>query len=465
MSKGVIADVSWRSTALMLAETVLIVSAIGIGAHLVLGNDAWEVVRIDTGGLAKVLLVCIVCQLCLYYGDLYGNPRSSDDDRELLVRMVRALGATSLILAALYYFFPDLSIEGDVFVISAALVALAIVGWRRGIDWMLSSVGPHERLLMVGTSSASIGLARELHERRELGVEVIGFVDVDPARAGVTSSRPDVIGTIEDIPAIVHARTIDKVVLSMADARGKLPMNTLLDMRLEGVTFEHLASVYETYTGKIALENLRPSWLIFSSGFSRSGWKEAVKRTVDLVVAVAGGLLLAPVMVVLAVLVRLTSSGPALYTQQRVGLQGQPFTVYKFRSMVTGAEAATGAVWARPGDNRITKIGRLMRRTRLDELPQLWNIIRGDMSLVGPRPERPEFVRKLSEEIPYYTQRHVVKPGLSGWAQVRYTYGASVEDALEKLQYDLYYIKNFSLSLDFFIIFETIKTVILRRGA
>jgi sugar transferase (PEP-CTERM system associated) len=465
MARGVIADVTWRSTALMLAETVLIVSAIGIGARLVLGNDAWEVTQINSG-FPKALLICIVCQLCLYYGDLYGNPRLSVDDRELLLRMLQALGATSLILSALYYLFPNLSIDHDVFVISAALVALAIVGWRLGVGWMLARVVPRERLLMVGTSGAGMGLARELQGRRELGVEVVGFVDANAAdAAALARDGHEVIGAIEDIPSIVRARSIDTVVLSMTDVRGKLPMDALLDMRLEGVTFEHLASVYETYTGKIALEQLRPSWFLFSPGFSRSSWKEVVKRGVDIIAAVSGGLLVAPAMIVLAALVKLTSRGPALYSQQRVGLQGRPFTVYKFRSMVTDAEAKTGAVWARAGDPRITKIGRFMRRTRLDELPQLWNILRGDMSLVGPRPERPEFVKKLAEEIPFYGQRHVVKPGLSGWAQVRYTYGASIEDSLEKLQFDLYYIKNFSLSLDFFIIFETIKTVILRRGA
>jgi sugar transferase (PEP-CTERM system associated) len=464
MATGLIPDVTWRSTTLVLFESVLIVSAIGGGAYVRLGNDAWELV-LQENGLPKALLISFVCQLCLYYGDLYGNPRLTVDHRELLVRIFQALGATSLILSALYYSFPDLSLGRDVFAISAAFAGLAIILWRLGYGWMLARVGPRERLLMVGTSGAGISLARELHERRELGVEVVGFVDANPALIGTPLFNPGIIGTIDDIPSIVRSRSIDKVVVSMADARGKLPMDKLLEMRLEGVAFEHLASVYEMYTGKIALENLRPSWLIFSAGFHRSGWKEAVKRTIDVAVALIGGVLVAPVLALLAIAVKLTSQGPALYRQQRVGLQGKLFSVYKFRSMHADAERATGAVWARPGDSRVTPIGRFLRRTRLDELPQLWNILHGDMSLVGPRPERPEFVSGLVEQIPFYGQRHVVKPGLSGWAQVRYTYGASVEDSLEKLQYDLYYIKNFSLSLDFFIIFETIKTVILRRGA
>src|SRR5438874_1932240 len=208
-------------------------------------------------------------------------------------------------------------------------------------------------------------------------------------------------------------------------------MDALLDMKLQGVAFDHLASVYEEYTGKIAVENLRPSWLIFSDGFRKTKLLRAGKRLIDMTAATVGLLILWPVMVAVAVLVKLTSSGPVFYHQARVGQYGRVFTIRKFRTMRPDAEAATGAVWARPNDDRITSIGRILRRTRLDELPQLWNIFVGDMSLVGPRPERPEFVKTLTEVIPFYGERHIIRPCLSGWAQVRYTYGASVEDAME----------------------------------
>jgi exopolysaccharide biosynthesis polyprenyl glycosylphosphotransferase len=237
-------------------------------------------------------------------------------------------------------------------------------------------------------------------------------------------------------------------------------MDKLLDMKLQGVSFDHLASVYEQYTGKIALENLRPSWLIFSSGFRETRVRRAAKRAGDLVAASAGLILASPVMLVVALLVRLTSPGPVLYRQTRVGRHGHPFRIYKFRSMRADAEAATGAVWSQPGDSRITPFGRFIRLTRLDELPQLWNVLIGEMSLVGPRPERPEFVEELTREIPFYGQRHVVQPGVTGWAQVRYKYGATKGDALEKLQYELFYIKNMSLALDLVIMFHTIKTMI-----
>jgi sugar transferase (PEP-CTERM system associated) len=354
-----------------------------------------------------------------------------------------------------------------VFLVSAIFVAIFACAWRFSFEWLTGRLRPRERLLLVGTSAGAVTLARELFERRwELGVEIVGFVDADPAKVGAPLINPGIIGTIDDIPAIVAKRRVDRVCVSLADARGKLPMDKLLEMKLDGVSFDHLASLYEKYTGKIAIENLRPSWFIFSEGFRKGLVLSTMKRTLDVVVASVGLIIGAPLMALAALAVRMTSPGPVLYHQKRVGLHGREFTVHKFRSMRQDAEAATGAVWAsKSGDARLTRIGGWLRRTRMDELPQLWNVLIGEMSFVGPRPERPEFVGDLTREIPYYGQRHVVRPGLTGWAQVRYTYGASMEDAIEKLQYDLFYIKNLSIELDLYIIFETVKTVLLRRGA
>jgi sugar transferase (PEP-CTERM system associated) len=328
-------------------------------------------------------------------------------------------------------------------------------------------VAPRERLLLVGTNAAAIDLARELFERRqELGVEIVGFVDPDPARIGMPVLNPGVVGSIDDIPLLVSRLNVDRVVVSLADARGKLPMNRLLDIRLDsGVTFDHLASVYEEYTGKIAVENLRPSWLIFSEGFRKTRLLMTAKRILDLLFSAIGLVVGLPIMLLVALVVRCTSRGPVLYHQLRVGRHGREFTVHKFRTMREDAESGTGPVWSVANDTRVTPLGGFLRRTRLDEMPQLWNVLVGEMSFVGPRPERPEFVQQLTERIPFYGQRHVLKPGLTGWAQVRYTYGASVEDAIEKLQYDLYDIKNLSIALDFVIVLETIKTVITRQGA
>ena len=454
-----------RSFTLVVFETLLILTAVAISAYAVLGEWVW-VVFVKENGVTKTLIVAGVTQACLYYADLYDLKRLADR-RDLFLRVTQALGAAALILAVVYYWLPTMVIGRGVFAIAAMLIVTAVVGWRMAFEWVSRHVAPRERLLIVGTTGPALALARELFDRRhDLGVEIVGFVDPDPAMVGTPVINPGVIGTIEDIPSIVRARNVDRVIVSLVDARGKLPMDHLLAMKLTGVSFDHLASVYEEYTGKIAVENLRPSWFIFSSGFRNSRATAATKRVLDIGLAVSGLVVGLPIMLLVAGAVRLTSSGSVLYHQRRVGRQGQVFIVHKFRTMRQDAERETGPVWAaKSGDPRVTPIGAWLRRTRLDELPQLWNVLVGEMSFVGPRPERPEFVSDLTREIQYYGQRHVVRPGITGWAQVRYTYGASTEDALEKLQYDLFYIKNLSIALDLFIVFSTIKTVILRRGA
>jgi sugar transferase (PEP-CTERM system associated) len=456
---------SWRPIVLIAGETCLLTAAVVLGTYVRLGSEAWAMVAFGDG-IAKILLVVGVCQLCLYYADLY-DLRGLTGARDLFVKLLHALGATSLILACVYFWAPDWIIGRGVFLIAVAFMIALVASWRAAFAWWTQRIAPRERLLLVGTNAAAVDLARELYERRqELGVEIVGFVDPDPSRIGAPVLNPGVVGAIDDIPFLVKKLNVDRVVVSLADARGKLPMDRLLDIRLDsGVTFDHLATLYEEYTGKIAVENLRPSWLIFSEGFRKNRLLLATKRLVDILVSSIGLVIAMPVMLLVAIAVKSTSTGPVLYHQRRVGLRGHVFTVHKFRTMKADAEQHTGPMWSTANDDRVTRVGRLLRRTRLDELPQLWNVLIGEMSLVGPRPERPEFVSQLTVNIPFYGQRHVLKPGLTGWAQVRYTYGASVEDAIEKLQYDLYYIKNLSVALDFVIMFETIKTVVLREGA
>ena len=462
--KALTVSIPRRSVALIVFETLLIATAVALGAFLRLGSDA-RILLLEENGLQRILLIAFVCQTCLYYADLY-DLRVVSDRRELFIRIIQALSVASFVLGAVYFWFPSLVIGRGVFMASSVLVVVLVAGWRVAFEWLTRQVAPRERLLLVGTGPAAISLARELFNRRqELGVEIVGFVDPDPARVGAPVINPGVIGTIDDIPSITRARGVDRVVVSLGDARGKLPMDKLLEMKLDGVSFDHLASVYEELTGKIAVENLRPSWLIFSEGFKKSRVVQTGKRLIDIVASLVGLVLAAPLMVLVALAVKWTSPGPVVYRQKRVGQHGRVFTVLKFRSMRQDAEAGTGAVWARANDNRVTPVGRFLRRSRLDEMPQLLNVLVGDMSLVGPRPERPEFVQQLTRQIPFYGQRHIIRPGLTGWAQVRYTYGSSVEDALEKLQYDLFYIKNLSIPLDLFIIFSTVKTVLLRRGA
>jgi sugar transferase (PEP-CTERM system associated) len=455
-----------RTIAIALFETALIFLLVAAAAWIVLDKTNWDISLHKEHGIEKALLVTFVTQACLYFADLYSS-RQGVDRRDMFIRIIQALGAASFILAGIYLLAPKLAVGRFVFLMATVLVIAGVVGWRVLFELTSKAIGPRERLLLVGTSPAAVALAKELHEHRvELGVEIVGFVDPDPARVGAPVLNPGVVGTVADIPSIVRDRRVDRVVVSLVDARGKLPMDELLRMKLDrGVTFDHLPTVYEEYTGKIAIENLRPSWLIFSGGFKKTRLLLAAKRALDILAALAGLILLAPIMAIVAVLVRLTSKGPALYHQTRVGQSGRVFTVHKFRSMRQDAEAGVGAVWAQAGDLRVTAIGGFLRRTRLDEVPQLWNVLVGDMAMVGPRPERPEFVGKLTEQIPFYGLRHTVRPGVTGWAQVRYTYGASVEDSMEKLQYDLFYIKHMTVAFDLFVLFSTVKTVVLRRGA
>lgn len=466
MRQIVARTLSSRTALLIVTEHLLVVASVTVAATLRL-DLASVTAEVAEGGLIwRASLIAGVLQICLHYCDLY-DLRTLRERQGVIIGLLQALGAASFVLAFLYYWVPGLIIGRGVFIIASILIVDLIAGWRIAFHWLSLRLDPTERLLIVGTNDAAVCLARELFDRRhELGVDLIGFVDPDPARVGTSLINPGIVGTVSDIPRIVRERRVDRVVVSLADARGKLSMDQLLHIKLnDGVRFDHLASLYEEYTGKIAVENLRPSWLIFSEGFRRNRALAATKRSMDLLLALTSILLTAPLMALVALTVKLTSPGPILYRQQRVGKDGRIFTIHKFRSMSADAEAETGAVWSMVDDPRVTPLGRLLRRTRLDELPQLWDVLRGDMSVVGPRPERPEFVTRLTTEIPYYGQRHVVRPGVTGWAQVRHEYAASVEDSLQKLQYDLFYIKHRSISLDLFILFETLKTVLVRPGS
>jgi sugar transferase (PEP-CTERM system associated) len=453
-----------RFVVLVTGETCLLLTSVVAGTFMQLGPLAVPALA-DGFGILRVILMVGICQLCLHHADLYDRPRIQNA-REFLTKLIAAVGATALILALLYAWSPRWVIGPNVFVIAGLLVISLVPSWRLTFAWLTARVAPRKRLLIVGTNRAAVQLASELDDRRhEVGVEIVGFADSDDGRVG-QRVLGHLVGAVEDIPAMIRSTGADRIVVSLSDARGKLPMDQLLDIRLQtNVTFDHLASAYEEYTGKIALETLRPSWFVFSSGFRKTPLLLTGKRTLDLALALVVLVVTAPFLLAAAALVKLTSPGGAIYSQDRVGLNGRVFRIYKLRTMRADAEAVTGPIWSALNDPRITPVGRFLRKTRLDELPQLWNVLRGDMSFIGPRPERPQFVTDLSAAIPFFSQRHVLKPGITGWAQVNLAYAASVEDAVEKLQYDLYYIKNLSFWLDVLILAETVKTVIRRRGA
>jgi sugar transferase (PEP-CTERM system associated) len=370
-----------------------------------------------------------------------------------------------LILAVLYYLFPQLIIGRGTFLISFVLCPPLLLSWRYLCRWMADRPLLNERILILGTGPLAIEVGTEILSLKSLGYRIVGFIDKDPAKVGIRLLNPSIIGEYLQLSAIAQAEGINRIIVALSEQRGSLPIDALLQCKMLGIKIEDGATFFEQITGKSPLEELKPSWLIFSDGFKIQKSRKIIKRCTDVVFSVIGLILALPFFVVVPLLIRFDSRGPVFYRQERVGEKGKCFTLLKFRSMRVDAEADLGPVWAQENDSRATRIGKLIRKTRIDEIPQLFNVLKGEMSFVGPRPERSCFVGKLTQEIPYYPLRFSVKPGITGWAQIKYDYGASVKDAFEKLQYELYYIKNLSFFLDIAIIFSTVKVVLYGKGA
>ncbi len=409
-------------------------------------------------------LIAVTFQIFLHLRDVY-DLRRTHSYISFFMHLVQAIVLASGTLAFIYFAVPDLMVGRGVFALSIILISLFLAVWHTLQRIYLGIRGPRSKLLILGTGRLARELVAEVLRHPELGLGIAGFVDDKPQLLGKSLVNPSVIGMSADLPVLVKEHKVDRVVVELQDRRGHMPTEELLHLKTNGIAVEDATSFYERVTGRIAIENLKPSWMIFNAGFNVSRAMILQKRLFSILVSIALLLPLAPLMVLIAILIKLDSSGSVFFRQERVGREGKTFTLWKFRSMYENAEKETGPVWADIGDARVTRVGRLLRRTRLDEVPQLFNVLRGDMSMVGPRPERPHFVRELTNMIPFYNLRHAVKPGLTGWAQINYEYGNSVRDAVEKLQYDLFYIKHMSWLLDSIIVLETIKTVLVRRGS
>jgi sugar transferase (PEP-CTERM system associated) len=411
----------------------------------------------------RVFLITIVCQLCLAYNQLY--TQITPPVGVLLTRLFQSFAVAWGMLFVIYFLLPGLETGRPVFLFHLSLSPLFIALGRLGFADLLNRGEFREKVLIVGSGHLAKLVGRHLMTHHDPGFEVIGFIDQDPARIGAPVINPRVIGIPEQIPAIVRAHNVRKVIIALPERRGRLPLDPLLACKVAGIEVLDGLSFYERLTGKIVVEGLNPGWLIFSEGFSRQRLTFVTKRIIDVLCAGVGLILSAPLLAMFAILIKLDSKGPILYRQVRVGEGQRLFTLLKLRSMQADAEAKNGPVWAMKDDPRATRVGKIIRKLRIDELPQIINVLRGEMSFVGPRPERPEFVATLADKVPYYNLRHSVKPGITGWAQIRYQYGASVEDAVEKMHYDLYYIKNLSLGLDLLVFFETARIMLLGKGA
>jgi sugar transferase (PEP-CTERM system associated) len=429
------------------------------------------------GAFWKIAFATAVCELCFYYNDLY-DLTVVHSRAELLVRVMRAAGTAALVLASVSVVVPIINIGHGVFLTSVGLLLIVVPAWRIAFDGLTQDPHLDERVLIVGTGPVAQMVARQIQSQHDFAYRIVGYLaedDADGERDGTNDDTTDditdiealnlpLLGTAVDVARLAGLHQVNRVIVAISDRRGHLPIQELLRAKLTGVRIEDAATTFERITGKILTDGLTPSWFIFSDGFSASRGTRAFKRVVDVVFAAVGLVVASPLMLLTAIAVRLDSPGPIFYRQERVGENDRLFTLCKFRSMRCDAEQGT-PIWAQNNDSRVTRVGRFIRLTRLDEMPQLLNVLRGDMSFVGPRPERPYFVQQLTAQIPFYAERHAVKPGVTGWAQVRYRYGASVEDAMEKLRYDLYYIKNMSIAFDLTIFLDTVKVIVCAKGA
>ncbi len=455
---------SFRTLGLLLADAAFIYGGIILAVYLRVGVSGADFELNEKNGWMKVALATLVCLLVLYFYDLY-DFTVMGNRRELMLRLVQALGIAWALMAFVFYFIPPLLLGRGISIISVPVVLVLLLVWRIIIHYLMGHPEIGEKILIVGAGDAAIDTAQAVWDRRDAGYRIVGFVTED--EEWVQKNLPDVkiLGATEEMEEIVKAGGIDRIVIAVRERRGLFPTETLLRMSLAGdVSIEECTSFFERITGQVHLDMLRPSWLIFAGRGRDTRLKTVFRETIHRLLGLIGLIISLPLALITAALIKLDSKGPVFYKQERVGKNGKPFEVIKFRSMKTDAEKDGVPIWATTEDDRTTRVGRIIRKIRVDEVPQFWNIIKGEMMFVGPRPERPHFVSQLAEEIHFYEHRHLVAPGLTGWAQIKYPYGASVEDARQKLQYDLYYIKNQSLPLDMIIVFETIKTVLFGKG-
>jgi sugar transferase (PEP-CTERM system associated) len=445
-----------RTLALLLCEALLVAGVLVLTARMQIGPDTY-IALIYEYGILKILGITGLTLLLSYYFDLY-EPQRISGGWEIYFRLLLVLSVLCFVLGVVVFFFPGIYIGPHVLTIGISVLALVLVLWRQSYEWIINRSAFRERVYVLGNGERARSVILMLKSRNDAGMEIV-------EGEGSGEFNGDIEKFAADLRAFCQPKpSIERVIVAMENRRGAMPVRELLDLRLRGVIIEDAGFLMERLLGKLSLDGLNPSTLIFTHGFNVKATEQLLRRLVSIAVSFIGLVLCLPFIPILILAVRFSSPGPIFFYQTRVGLRGRPFSVIKFRTMRQDAEK-NGAVWATKNDTRVTRVGRFMRKTRLDEIPQLWNVLKGDMGFVGPRPERPEFVQMLNREIPFYELRHIIRPGLTGWAQVRYQYGATIEETRQKLEYDLYYVKHMSVGLDLLIMFETVKTILLRRGA
>lgn len=451
-----------RNMLFLLLEGCVIFSCFLLSTVLLtLSSSYW----FDLMLVLRILLTTAILQTCLYYNDLYDFDIVSQIP-EIIIRLLQSLGIASILLAGVYFLFPLVILDQKIYMLSIFFLIFFIIFWRVGYLHILNKGMFNQRIIILGSSKLAMDIYGKIAGTIDCGYTVCAVIPDDPGTE--TDRLPEnLVVTQKDkaLHEVSETYGINKIIVALKEKRGRFPTQELIQCRTKGIDVISGSSFYEMLTGKVLVREIEPSWLIFSKGFQKSRLKAGMKRMQDIILASILLTLLSPLLLVVSILIKMDSKGPVLFAQDRVGGGKKEYMMHKFRSMVQDAEKLTGPVWAGDNDNRITRVGRVIRKYRIDELPQLWEVLMGTMSLVGPRPERKYFTDQLEEKIPFYTQRFNVKPGLTGWAQVCYDYGATVEDAVEKLNYDLFYIKNMSFALDMVILLKTVKTVLFGKGA
>lgn len=410
--------------------------------------------------------MALVIVIAFYYSNLYAIDQTLSV-QELMHRFVAGLGAACIVIGVISYPIPNFG--KSIYVSEMLMMGISLGIWRFGFMRVIKQAAIRANVLIIGIRGIGKLIAEELYLKRKLGMEVIGFVGTEAGLVTLSYGNPRKVElpifAPPSLASLVASRRVDRILLSGTDDCSQSYFRELVTVRAMGVPIEDCHSFYERLVSKIAITDLPPEWIALSEGFRRDCIVLAAKRVIDVIVAFVGLLLAMPLALMTALAIKLESSGPIFYRQERVGQNEKHFTLFKFRSMTQDAEAKVGPVWATENDPRVTRVGAIIRKLRIDEIPQMINVLKGEMSFVGPRPERPFFVERLKQNIPYYDLRHSVKPGITGWAQISYRYGDSEQDAVEKLQYDLYYIKHMSPVFDLQIIFESFKVILFGSGA
>jgi sugar transferase (PEP-CTERM system associated) len=451
-------------------HAVLLLGMVDFALLLLAGELGW-VARASQIGIAaghftqrwvQLVSFALLVQLAMVAVGVYG-PDALRSMRYAAARLLVAVSLGIIALSAFYFLVPAKTLwRSNLFYAMFIAIGLLFAN-RLLLGTLLGAAAFRRRVLVLGSGERAERL-RKLGERPEAGFAIVGFVSMSDSRPVVAEAIPR--GVIKDLARHVQILGVSEVVLAIEERRNALPLQDLLRIKTAGVHVNDFSSFMERETGRVDLDTLNPSWLIFSDGFSSGRMvSSAAKRVFDVLVSLALLVFTAPVIALFAALVRLDSGGPAFFRQTRVGLYGQPFKLTKLRSMRADAESDGRAQFAQADDPRITRVGRIIRKLRIDELPQAWSVLKGEMSFVGPRPERPEFVAELDDKLPYYAERHMVKPGITGWAQINYPYGANLEDSRQKLEYDLYYAKNYTPFLDLLILLQTLRVILWQEGA